>query len=186
MQTAFCDGTLDEEYTWQTVVLIPKGRGDFPGIGLIEVLWKAVARLLNCWLTEDISFHNTLHGLWAGQGTGTAALEAKLLQHLTAMREAVLFEVFLDIWKACNTLYKERALDLLELYKFGPRTFQLLWMYWDRLTMVANVGKYFRRPFKGYRGITQGHPLSPIIFKVVLDSVICHWVTVVTPAEGEQ
>ena len=30
----------------------------------------------------------------------TPALEAKLLQHLTAMREAVLFKVFLDIQKA--------------------------------------------------------------------------------------
>ena len=155
-------------------------------IGLIEVLWKVNARLLNRWLTGASSFHDTLHGFWAGQGTRTAALNTKLLQHLTAMREVFLFEVFLDIWKACDTLYRERALDLLALYKFCPRTFQLLWMYWDRLTMVAKVGKYFRRPFKGYRGITQGHPLSSTIFKVVLDSVICHWVMVVTPSEGAQ
>ena len=33
----------------------------------------------------------------------------------------------------------------------------------------------------GYRGATQGNPLSPTIFNVVIDAVICHWVTVVTP-----
>ena len=33
-------------------------------------------------------------------GMGTAALEAKLLQQLTAMRETVLFEVFLYLQKA--------------------------------------------------------------------------------------
>ena len=36
-QTAFRDGTLAEEAAWQTVVLIPKGRREFQGIGLVEV-----------------------------------------------------------------------------------------------------------------------------------------------------
>ena len=30
----------------------------------------------------------------------------------------------------------------------------------------------------------QGDPLYPTIFNVVLDAVICHWVTVVTPTEA--
>ena len=155
-------------------------------IGLIEVLWKVNARLLNRWLTGASSFHDTLHGFWAGQGTRTAALNTKLLQHLTAMREAFLFEVFLDIWKACDELNQERALDLLALYKFGPRTVQLHCTYWDRLTMVVKAGRYFGRPFKGYRGITQGHSLYLTILNVVMDAINFHWVMVVTPAEGAQ
>ena len=35
--------------------------------------------------------------IWAGRGTGTAALEANLIQQLMAMMETVLFEVFLDL-----------------------------------------------------------------------------------------
>ena len=27
------------------------------------------------------------------------------------------------------------------------------------------------------RGVTQGNPLSPTIFNVVVDVVVCHWVT---------
>ena len=45
-----------------------------------------------------------------GWGTETAALEVKLLPQLTAMREAVLFEVFLDIQKAYDALDWERSL----------------------------------------------------------------------------
>ena len=56
------------------------------GIELVKVLWKAVTILLNCRLTAAISFHDTLHRFWAGPGTETAALEAKLLQHFMAMR----------------------------------------------------------------------------------------------------
>ena len=39
IQSSFQDGTLAEEFTWQTVVLITKVGGYFWGIGLIEVLW---------------------------------------------------------------------------------------------------------------------------------------------------
>ena len=35
VQTAFRDGDLAEEATWQVVVLIPKGKGDYRGIGLV-------------------------------------------------------------------------------------------------------------------------------------------------------
>ena len=34
-QTAFREGKLAEESAWQTVVMIPKGKGEFRGIGLV-------------------------------------------------------------------------------------------------------------------------------------------------------
>ena len=72
IQTAFWDGELAEEVTWQAVVLIPKGRGDYRGTGLVEVMWKVVAVILNRRLTSSIAFHDVLHGFRAGRGTGTA------------------------------------------------------------------------------------------------------------------
>ena len=79
VQTAFRDGDLAEETTWQAVVLIPKGKGDYRGIGLVEVMWKVVAVILNCRFTSSITFHDALHGVRAGRGMGTATLKAKLL-----------------------------------------------------------------------------------------------------------
>ena len=38
-------------------------------------------------------------------------------------------------------------------------------------------GGVLRTRFKGARGVTQGDPLSPTIFNVVVDAVVCHWVT---------
>ena len=87
MKAAFCNGTLSNESTCQTVALIPKWTsGDFREIGLIKVLWKAVTRIKNQRLKESIKLHDVLHGFWAGRGTGTSSLEAKLLQQLTDMR----------------------------------------------------------------------------------------------------
>ena len=64
--------------------------------------------LLNLRLTAEIIFHDVMHGFRAGHGTGNATLKAKLLQQLTEMREAVLFEVFLDLQKAYDALDRDR------------------------------------------------------------------------------
>ena len=56
----------------------------------MEVIWKVVAVILNRCFTSSITFHDVLHGLQAGRGTGTATLEAKRLEQLAAMREDVL------------------------------------------------------------------------------------------------
>ena len=109
IQMAFQDGELEEEVTWQAVVLIPKGKGEYRGIGLVEVMWKVVAVILNCRLTSSITFHDVLHGFRAGRGTGTATLEAKLLQQLAAMREEVLYVIFLDLTKAYDALDRSGA-----------------------------------------------------------------------------
>ena len=37
VQAAFREGKLAEDATWQAVVLIPKGKKDYRGIGLVEV-----------------------------------------------------------------------------------------------------------------------------------------------------
>ena len=55
LHTAFQEGGLAEEATWQAVVLVPKGKQDYRGIGLVEVIWKVVAAILNRRLTASIA-----------------------------------------------------------------------------------------------------------------------------------
>ena len=115
-QTAFREGKLAEEAAWQTVVMIPKGKGEFRGIGLVEVTWKVVAVILHRRLTTGLQLHDALHGFREGRGTGTATLEAKLLQKLAAMREEVLYMIFLDLTKAYDALDRSRSLEILKGY----------------------------------------------------------------------
>ena len=108
------------------MVLIPKGKGDYRGIGLVEVMWKVVAVILNRRLTSSINFHDVLHGFRADCGTGTATLKAKLLQQLAAMREEVFYVIFLDPTKAYDALDRSRCLGILEGYGVGPGARRLL------------------------------------------------------------
>ena len=45
-------------------------------------------------------FHVMLHRFWGGHGMGTAALKEKRIQHITSMREVVLYKLFIDLQKA--------------------------------------------------------------------------------------
>ena len=176
-QTAFREVKLVEEATWQTVVIISKGKRGYRGIGLVEITWKVVAVILHFRLTTGITFHDALHRFREGRGTGTATLEAKLLQQLAAMREEVLYVIFLDLTKEYDALDRSRSLEILKGYGVGDRVRRLLREYWDNTTMVARAGGYFGKGFKGGRVVTQGDPLPPTIFNVVVDAVVRHWVT---------
>ena len=71
-------------------------------------MWKVVAAILNRRFTASITYHDFLHGFGSGRGTGTATLEAKLLLKLAALREEVLYVIFLELHKAYNDLDRSK------------------------------------------------------------------------------
>ena len=129
VQSALREGKLAEEATWQVVVLITKGEKDYRGIGLVEVMWKVVAAILNLRLTASITFHDFLHGFRKGRGTGTTTLKAKLLQQLAALREEVLYVIFLDLHKAYDALDRSRCLEIM---------FGLVEVMWKVVAAILN------------------------------------------------
>ena len=84
--------------------------------------------------------------------------------------------IFLDLTKVYDNLDRSRCLEILEGYGVGPNSRRLLTNYWRRLNMVARARGYYGTSFRGERCVTQGDPLSPTIFNVVLDAVVRHWV----------
>ena len=110
-----------------------------------------------------------------GEGVSEKKDDRNRLQQLAAMRGEVLYVIFLDLTKAYDALDRSRCLGILEGYGVGPGARRLLCNYWRRLTMVARAGGYYGAAFKGERGVTQGAPLSPTIFNVVVDAVVRHW-----------
>ncbi len=54
-------GIIPCQLLWIIVVLIPKGGGDYRGIGLLEPIWKVIKRVINCRL-DSIQLHDSLHG----------------------------------------------------------------------------------------------------------------------------
>ena len=74
VQLIFRDRTPPAYIAWVTMVLIPKGKGEYRGIGIVEVAWKVCAVVVNFWLNRGVVLHDALHGFIGGRGKGMATL----------------------------------------------------------------------------------------------------------------
>ena len=57
----FKNGNLATECTCLTIAFLPKGVSKYWGMGLIEVICKAIYFIINHRLENKINFHNILH-----------------------------------------------------------------------------------------------------------------------------
>ena len=101
-------GTIPQQMRWVITVLIPKGGGEYQGIGLMEPIWKVLERIMDHRL-ETIVMHNSIHGCTQHRGTGTAIIEAKLAQQLAHLEQAPFYGVFIDLKKAFDAMDRRDA-----------------------------------------------------------------------------
>ena len=99
-----------------------------------------------------------------------------MIQQLIDMRETVRHVIFIDLRKEYYSLDRECCIDILAVYGVDPRTIHILQTYWVRNQMAWD---HHGSAFQSHCGVTQGYPLSPMIFNVVIDAVIRNWVTLV-------
>ena len=60
VQRNCADGTPLEELEWTIMVLIPKGKGGYRGIGIVEVAWYVCAAVVNYQLKSVVVLHDAL------------------------------------------------------------------------------------------------------------------------------
>jgi hypothetical protein len=62
-------GEILEQMSWMVVVLLPKGGGDFWGIGLLDPCWKVVDKIMVCtWLPSSFTHASTENSQSKGRG----------------------------------------------------------------------------------------------------------------------
>ena len=84
IQSLFVTGELVRECTWDIVVLLPKSRGKYHEMCLVEDIWKVIAIIIAWRLADYIKLHEILHRSIAWIGTGKANLEVKSSRRLRA------------------------------------------------------------------------------------------------------
>ena len=136
IQAIWNRGEIPEQMSWMIVVLLPKGGGNFRGIGLLDPFWKVVEKVMVCRL-GSIEFHPCLHGGLPKRGTGTVTIEAKLAQQLAWMEQEPLYQVFVDLRKAYDHLDRERCLAIMTGYGVGPKLLRLQTTFWNQVQMVC-------------------------------------------------
>ena len=79
IQTIWDKGEILRQMMWRVVVLLPKGGGDFCGIGRLGSFWEVIKVLMDKHLAY-IEFHDCLHGFLSVRGMGNAPTKVKLTQ----------------------------------------------------------------------------------------------------------
>ena len=137
---------------WTILVLTPKGNTDIRGIGLLEMIWKAMESIINTHLWSSIQFHNVLQELHTGRGTGTETTELKLSQELAIINQDPLFLAFLKLNKAYGTVDRVRIIRKLEGYGMGPQMYENISTFWVHQEVITRQNRYYALKFNTTRG----------------------------------
>lgn len=183
VQVIWDRGETPQQMLWNIVVLIPKGCGDYRGIGLMEPFWKVIEAVMTARL-KAVTFHEVLHGCISERGTDTATIEAKLQQQLAYLEQEAFFGVFLDLKTAFDAMDRSRVLELLQGYGVGTKMLTLIRTFWESAEMVCKAKGNYGDPFRAGRGVTQGGPLSPTLFNLLVDAVTREWLVQVLGDEA--
>ncbi len=109
MQATWESGTVPTQMSWMVIVLLPKGGGDYRGIGLLDPMWKVVEKIMVARMS-CLELQDCLHGGLPRRGTGMAIMGVKLNQQLAWVDQAPLYQIYLDLKKAYDTLDRTRCL----------------------------------------------------------------------------
>ncbi len=106
---------------------------------------------------------------------GTATIKAKLAQSLAWCDQCPLYQIYVNLKKVYNALDREQTLNILAAYKVRPKMLRLQKHFWDTAKLVCHTGGNYGEPFNAARGVTQGGPLSSLMFNVCVDAVVREW-----------
>jgi len=175
IQHMWSTGQLPTELTWSIQVLLPKPNGGARCIGLLEVVWKLMEAIIDTRVKEVIEFHDCLHGFRSGRGTDISIIEAKLIQQLAAIAGEALFECFIDLRQAFDSVDHEASLTILEDRGAGPNLLRLLRRFWEQQEIVCRQGGFHGPSSRAGKGTTQGGLFSPTFFDIIIDQVVRYW-----------
>jgi hypothetical protein len=66
-------------------------------------------------------------------------------------------------------------LNILAAYGVGPKMLALQKHFWDTAQLVCRAGGNYGEPFRAKRGVTQGGPLSSLMFNVCVNVLFREW-----------
>ena len=94
---------------------------------------------------------------------------------IEACKSTPIYQVYLDLSKAYDSIDQESTLRIMEKYKIGPNIRRYVQKVWDNQNFFLRQSKFFSDSIDVDRGCTQGDTDSPVIFNLIVDAVLCLW-----------
>jgi len=91
---------------------------------------------------------------------------------------------YLDWTKAFATFHKVRAFKKLHECGPPPKLLGLIAHMWDKMQVIPKQADFFGIPFSKESGQITGSILGPLIFNIVVNSVVRCWMTIMVDDGG--
>ena len=106
------------------------------GIGLLETIHKLISQVINLRMAAAVDFCEEVHGFRKKRGTHTAIGEAKIRMQIATCKSDSLYQIFLDLRKAYDSINRKRVLKLLEKYKVGKNVRRYIGHVWEKQQFI--------------------------------------------------
>jgi len=87
-------------------------------------------------------------------------------------RGETVYQVYLDLRKAYDSINRAGVLALMEKYGVGPRIRRYVKNIWERQLFMLRQTGFYSDTIPVRRGVTQGDVDSPIIFNLIIDTFL--------------
>ena len=144
VKEAIGHGKVPTAFSTGTLVIIPKDdKGGVRGIGRLEVIHKLISQVINLRLNTHIKFLPEIHSFRRKRGTYTAIGEAKIRMQIASCNSTPLYQIYLDLSKAYDSIDREQTLEIMRKYKVGPNIRNYIKKIWDQQTFYLQQSDFY-------------------------------------------
>ena len=94
---------------------------------------------------------------------------------MAACSAETIYQIFLDLRKAYDSIDRKRVIQILKKYKVGPKIRNYIWKIWEKQKFWLRQAGFYSDAVEVDRGCTQGDTDSPVIFNIIVDVVLRRW-----------
>lgn len=159
-------------------IFIPKGVGtadpnNWRPITISSVLLRLCNKIIGKRFAEEVPFHSHQRGFLRIDGVflNTMTLESVIMERRRKRKPYHI--ISLDLQKAFDSVSHQSIRRALQRFSIDERLQHFILDGYDNSSTVPEIGAEHGRKISFRRGVKQGDPLSPYLFNLMLDELIC-------------
>ena len=152
-----------------------KSCSNYRGICVINTLMKLLGKILKNKLEQNFKTQGEQCGFTAGRSCVDHIFTLRQILEKQREKSKNIGLIFIDLEKAYDTVPRKLLWKALHMANIQGHLIRIIQeMYKDNICQVK-IGNTLSKKFRTSKGLLQGCPMSPTLFKIYIDSCLSAW-----------